>query len=468
MRGQHLSGRLRALSETVAWVSLSLCILIFAEDLAGLPMRVLAGMASVLAAGAVAWTVLHSRRGIWSTRSIFLSVFVVFHFGLVAVWATGLDMAQDLQRSLIYWVNKLPVEEAIVMSTLGVTALLAGMSLAELLPLTGREQRAEKAFESAAVGRLLAVSGFWITTVAVGLWFAGVISRTGVVGVLSTYGDYLEYGISAMVNYLYYFVGLGMLLLAAAAPSPWRLAGAVVLGVWAVFAFPLGLRGELLFPAVTALAVISMRRAPLKAYQAAIIALFLLAGISGVRQYRQEGWSRVRLSEISFSPVDALAEMGGTVRPVAEVIQWSSFGETHLWGASYWAPVDRALYYVVPGWSRLEAIEDMRLMSVRVMEQVGPIGFSPVAEAYVNFGEVGVLLMMLLFGLVVGRMERWPVTRENQVKVGVVLLPLIIMIRNDFVPVPFQLAIGFFTLSLLRVSSRLRGAAQADARAEHP
>ena len=55
-------------------------------------------------------------------------------------------------------------------------------------------------------------------------------------------------------------------------------------------------------------------------------------------------------------------------------------GDPLLWGASYWGPIDRNLTYIVPGWTRLPAEDDPRLLNVVIQDRVGPVGFSPIAE----------------------------------------------------------------------------------------
>ena len=83
---------------------------------------------------------------------------------------------------------------------------------------------------------------------------------------------------------------------------------------------------------------------------------------------------------------DAFAEMGGSLHPVEKVVRWRAEGDPLEMGASYWAPIERGAARVLPGLQTSVAEDDMRIMNVLVTDRVGPIGFSPVAEAYRNFG----------------------------------------------------------------------------------
>jgi len=81
-------------------------------------------------------------------------------------------------------------------------------------------------------------------------------------------------------------------------------------------------------------------------------------------------------------------------------------------------------------------------MNVLVQERVGPIGFSPIAEAYRNFGMFGIVFVLLGIGLLVGWMDRWPSNDFRNAILGVILLELLINVRNAFTATPSHLIIG--------------------------
>ena len=134
--------------------------------------------------------------------------------------------------------------------------------------------------------------------------------------------------------------------------------------------------------------------------------------------------------------------MGASLRPVQEVIKWRKNGDKLLMGGSYWAPIERQLAHFVPGLHRKPGVEDRRLLNVVVSERAGPIGFSPVAEAYLNFGERGVLFVFLFLGIVMAHFDSQASRLRYDIIVGASLVPLFIMIRNSFAPVPVQILVG--------------------------
>ena len=89
------------------------------------------------------------------------------------------------------------------------------------------------------------------------------------------------------------------------------------------------------------------------------------------------------------------------------------------------------------------------MFNVEIANRVGQIGGSPVAEAFHNFGTVGVVLFMAVLGALLVRLER-----RSDAVVGVVLLPLLIQVRNSFAPVPVQIGIGLLLVALTRMRIR--------------
>jgi hypothetical protein len=96
-----------------------------------------------------------------------------------------------------------------------------------------------------------------------------------------------------------------------------------------------------------------------------------------------------------------------------------------------------------------EDFDEERQLTVMVIKRVGPIGFSPVAEANYNFGVTGVPLVMGVIGLVVGFLGMWGRSLLGRGLMLATLIPLLIFVRNSFTPVPGQLVIGWSMVVVL-------------------
>jgi hypothetical protein len=176
--------------------------------------------------------------------------------------------------------------------------------------------------------------------------------------------------------------------------------------------------------------------------QAVVCGVTILVIIPLVRDLRESGVRALPKAVLTVPGLDALVEMGGSLHPVEKVVRWHAEGEPYDKGASYWAPFERAATRLLPGVRSSEADDDLRLMNVLVLDRIGAIGFSPVAEAYRNFGPIGVVIVMGLLGMIVGAIDTVADPITAVLLIAIVYVPLLVNIRNSFVSVPAQFAVG--------------------------
>ncbi|MET0214202.1 MAG: O-antigen polysaccharide polymerase Wzy, partial [Vicinamibacterales bacterium] len=146
---------------------------------------------------------------------------------------------------------------------------------------------------------------------------------------------------------------------------------------------------------------------------------------------------------------EAFAEMGASLHPVEKVVRWRAEGERLENGGTYWAPFERAAARLLPGAQSSDAEDDLRIMNILVIDRVGPIGFSPVAEAYRNFGAVGVVLVLGLVGACLALIDTLRSSRLAVLTMAVVYVPILTNVRNSFVSVPAHCAAGLAIVLLL-------------------
>jgi hypothetical protein len=144
--------------------------------------------------------------------------------------------------------------------------------------------------------------------------------------------------------------------------------------------------------------------------------------------------------------------MGYSLRPAAVVAGWHSAAEPFRDGVTL-VVVPLRFIEKITGLHGGPPNYDDRLFNAEIAQRVGPIGGSPIAEGYHNFGIAGVILLMAAIGLVVGRVDRIPRTPCGNALAGAMLLPLFVEVRNSFAPVPVQLALGLLLLWFVRVES---------------
>jgi len=418
-------------------------LLLMQNEFCSLDLSTLSNISIWLMCSALAITFVR-KKNIFSVSMIYLSVFSCFHFGMTLAFAFDLPMSEDILHVYTnYWPKTEFVKEAIYLSTLGVMSLVLGFSFVKnKTPINQNHFILQGYINKEDFKSRLERCGFGILLGSILFWCYKTISAGGVSLMVGSYSVFLEKTKDSGLSFLYYLIGFGLIMLLVAGKGLLVRVGIYVFAIFAIVGFPLGLRGEILFPIAAALAVSSTTLVNVSKRKALVLVFILLCAIGGVRVLRQAGVNDYRFSFQDFSPHNALMEMGGQIWSVAEMCCWKNQGEGELLGASFWAPFERGLYHFLPGMERLPAEQDERLLQLLLEQRVSAIGFSPIAEGYRNFGTLGVISVMICIGFTVGLIENMQKSLVAQALSAVILFPLIIYIRNSFTPIPFQIAFG--------------------------
>lgn len=203
-------------SSTARWALLAylaatlIAVGFWREEISDQSLRVLAACSLVtLFAG---WLLVErsSPRGFWSIPSLFLIVAICFHGGLLTYPAFGLDpYFQTVSDGA--WFRSDYAKEAIVVVTSSLTAfsICAGLFLK-----AGQAVQAVQAESEVypRIGRVFAIVGFSVLTVAVTAWVLFTISALGPLFFLSSYSAYLRSTIGQPLPFIFYGIGVGLVL----------------------------------------------------------------------------------------------------------------------------------------------------------------------------------------------------------------------------------------------------------------
>lgn len=423
----------------------------YIDVLCQLDDKVLALYSSFIMIFSLSYLLLTSKNSIGRIYNIYVFVYCIFHFGLIIIYGLGLSISPIFHAYISRWFFSYYGKYSIVLVSIGLVALIAGILF--MKTIGNKDARQEKMpGKYSNQDEVLTLAGFLLVVIPVLAWFTITISHGGVGLLTGSYETFLKATAAYLSGgYFYFPIGWGLIMLTVASASQLRRLGFAVFALFALVALPLGLRGEILFPIFSSLAVAGMRGMHLTLKKTLILGFCLLCAITALRQIRHVGIDAVSMSEVTVTPFDSLAELGASIRPVVEVVSWAGSGEDFIYGQSYWAPIDRTMVYFVPGWTRPPLLEDDRLLNLLVQKRVGPIGFSPVAEAYRNFGKFGVVIIMFLTGLLLARIDLLPPTQTNQLIAGFIFFPLLVQVRNAFIFVPANIALGLVLIYLLHL-----------------
>jgi hypothetical protein len=442
----------RGLPGLVLMGAVSLLVLINLPGWRGLSLQGSCQWGAVCALSALAGVALASPRGVYSASFVYALVFFLFHFGLITAFAVEGSLARrwfDIWGLHWFWSGS--TREAIGGAVSCFCAYGAGTAIQTM---RGREYSAPpgvrtETFPYAAVG-------LGILLLSLASWLYTVISSAGFSLISASYAVFLNTTRGMSLPFAYFGIGLGLILLCVGRWVRTRTLGLIVFACWSIVVIPLGVRGAVFFPGAAALVVVWMKHPPRRIWWLVVLAILGLIVITLARQIRSVGLGATgELAVVSANPVDGLLELGGSLRPVVTVVDWIQDGETPLWGNSYWAPVERLAHHILPLWEKLPSVKDERLLNVLIQRRMGPIGFSPVAEAYYNFLWPGAVLIMFLMGVLLGSLDRLRGSEFQQAVLGIIFLPLLLQVRNDFSHVPGQILGGLMFLVLMRFIWRL-------------
>jgi len=450
---QQGMGATLGISRTSLWAllisaSTFVMLVVFRTELLSLPLQTLCITAT---GGVFACLILVANlypTGVWSAPSVYLIMFALFHFGLVTVFGFGV-LSEEMRRIVSSWFLSSRTPLAIYLSTLGMVSFAIGAATSALLDHHQQKRvivsKANIEFNR-SLSHYFVIIGFLLVVTSIFWWMVISIMSGGLYIFVGTYRNYLDATAGQPLALLNIFVALGLSIVSLSSGErsiAYRRWAYLSFLLYAALATPLGLRGEILVPILAAVTIRAHQGTRPSLKSTILLGTLLLFGISFIRSLRQMGLAMIGSGTVSVNAFDALAEMGSSLRPTTDVLEWLWQGDSLLRGASYWAPFDRALCTIAFDPTCLPAREDFRLLNVLIAERVGPVGFSPVAEATFNFGNIGVTMVMFLLGFGLGCLTRADRSTIGTAMVAVVLVPLLYNVRSAFTSFPIQLFVGF-------------------------
>ena len=396
---------------------------------------------AAIAAGCVfllcVWLLLRVLRlRLLSPVMLYLCIFGLFHLGLVVPWA--LDIAS---RSPPYWVLRYPLWPAMSLIVLGLTAYLTG-AVAGAARWAERKQPQSSLQQNTPLYQCgLAVCAGGLLLFAWGIHLLG-FSRFLEASYIDTFELVRLYDPRFFITSLT-VVPVGLCISAAAAPRRSYTLLLCLSFFWMLLIAFIGYRAHALVPMVIVVAVLSKRglRIPRLAYGAALAAL--LVAVPAARSMRESRLSERSLGGVlsGVRPLSAIEEMGGSLQPLVHTIQLMET-EPLRRGMTYWNALLRVLPNLSSRWRsggyvRIENLSPTHWVTIRAepwkYKHHGGIGFSAVAEPYMNFSHAGVAGYFFLLGLFLVWLDRVDGFRPTRLAAWAILLgPLLLTTRGSF------------------------------------
>jgi oligosaccharide repeat unit polymerase len=370
---------------------------------------------------------------------LYLALFGLFHLGLVVPWALRL---YDVGR--MPWFAAYGLSPAIILIIYALLAYQFGLIVAY-----GRGKPSEKAISADDVRlenpKMFAVGMLLFVSAAV-MFFIGLIQLDPVGYYRLTYSD--TFRLRAESDPRLFGTGITIALIglclamAGAAKDRVRLVF-LCAALWVLPLFYIGFRGPALIVGLIVCTIATKKGLKFPRWAPWVSAVLILVAIPVMRQAREDPLNdRSFTSSLrEFNILDGPAEMGGSIRPLIEVEALIGsanyrYGKTYLVGLKGVVP-NLALRWEAPA---TEAIEDLppshwltAVVDPWTYRNYGGMGFSAVAEPFMNFGVAGVLAYFFLIAVLLTRLDQTSIRNAYALASwALVLAPLLWTIRNDF------------------------------------
>lgn len=449
-----------------------LLVLAFGPTLPLLPIRVVSLLlvAATVVLGLLVARSVRSR--LHSVAFLLYVVICVFHVGLFVPPAVTGRLAAGFQQWGYTggWYTEPSMSRAAVVVLDGLLGYATGVGLLTWLVPAVRAVRsggpAERGEYRPKVAAAAGDVGTGLLGVGVVAWYLISVSTLGPGFMLGNYLGYLSATADQPLPMVYLVISVGTVLAAVRLRRRMGVVAIVAFAAFALPAFVIGLRVEVLIPLVAAVpvwcrdprnrATLLRWSRPAARVLAAGVLVGLLLAISLVQQVRLTGLQGAAdAPQHQVSALAALQEMGYTIRVVVTTQSWhQDLHEPFRYGSTYYTPLVRATQRVL-GLRRLEADVDYGLMNVEIAQRVGPAGGSVIAEADHNFGVPGVIGVLALLGAVAAGVDRPRPSVWGSTAVGLFGLLALMHVRNSFAPLFAWGAAGLVAVAAAVVLSRL-------------
>jgi oligosaccharide repeat unit polymerase len=393
---------------------------------------------------------------------LYLILLGLFHLGLVVPWTLGI---YDISK--VPWFIPHGLSRALALIIYSFLSFESGLFVA--LGVLGHAKGVSDKDDSNLENAKVFTVGGLLFLAAILMFVFGLINLDPVGYYRLTYSEVFR--LEAETDPRFFGSGITVafigLCLAVAGASKRRLRATFLgTGLWVSMLFYFGFRGPALIAGLMVYAVALKKRIVFPRWLPWLAAAFLLVAIPmefAVREQPLNERFPTSLEEINI--LDAPAEMGTSIRPLVETADLIGPGKYHH-GKTYLVGIRGIVPNLALRWepSSTESIDNLppshwitAVVDPWSYRNYGGMGFSAVAEPYMNFGIPGVVIFFLGLAFLLVWLERVSIRSSYSLASwALVVGSLLWTTRNDFSNF-FRPAIwGLLCLGIIRVFSGTR------------
>jgi hypothetical protein len=370
---------------------------------------------------------------------LYLALTGLFHLGVVVPWALGIYDISHTPGFSPYGLSR-----ALALITYSILAYQVGL----LLALIGGKYQCISTVEGGSRlddSKIFAAGSLMFLTGAI-MFAIGLIQLASVGYGRLTYSE--TFRLRAESDPRFFGTGItvafiGLCLTAAGASRRQMRSTYVYVGLWFSTLFYLGFRSPAITGALLVYAAALKKgvRFPKWGPWAAVALLLVAVPVMRVAREESLDWLSLSTSLRDMNLLDGPAEMGSSIRPLAETIDLIGPG-SYRHGRTYLIAIRGILPNLALRWeaSTSESIDDLppnhwvtAIVDPWSYKNHQGMGFSGIAEPYMNFGTMGVIFYFLVLAFLLVRLEQVSIrTPYGLASWALVIGPLLWTTRMDF------------------------------------
>jgi hypothetical protein len=371
-----------------------------------------------------------------SAPMLYLILLGLFHLGLVFPWALGV---YDPSRAPGFLPHRL--DRAISLVIYAIAAYEFGLFVS--WQFTPRAHVSACLPEEDGAAELF-FGGSFLALVGMVMFVAGLIGLDPVDYYRLTYSETFRLRAESDPR----FFGSGITLASigvsiAIAGASRRRVRPVLVGsaVWICALLYWGFRGPALILTLISYVIVVRKGVSFPRWVPILGCAFLLVLLPVLRIAREQPDRFAGISFRDFNLLDGPAEMGGSIRPLIETAAVVGRSD-YRYGRTYWLAIKDIVPNLALRWQapETESLDDLppshwitAIVDPWTYKNGGGMGFSAVAEPYLNFGTPGLIVYFALLAFLLVKLERVSWTSPYALAAWALILgPLLWTTRNDF------------------------------------
>ena len=387
---------------------------------------------------------LNRTKSIFCFSGVILLYTMMTQFGLVIPFAFfGKDILSQYSDYTLRFLESSSLSVAILMGSI---AILTYTIVSQLVTILMPSRECEKQYGNKPDGQCGVLVYIGYALILLTLFFLLYYLATGAFRIGGLYSDYRKNVVNESNLYAYVLMlySMGLIFIVACGTKQQIKHGLLLYCLPGLIFLLTGNKGEVMYSALAAIAVIIYRGYRPDIRLVIIVAATLLFVIPVVTSTRNLDPGLIT-EGINIGLFDSFSEMGMQIRVSVYVIEQFSLGlRDFLYGYSYYSPIVNIIGNFLP-FVYNSPPEDYNFSS-----EFAGMGFSQVAESYCNFGLVGIVLFFSIVSVCVSVRERQKLDGYQLAFLGCATSILINATRNRFAFVIGQLVMIWLFLRVVR------------------